>query len=305
MSSTIELAARGKLLLTGEYLVLAGARALAMPVRFGQRMTVAEHSGNTLEWTSTDPAGRWFSAVFDLPSLAVRQGSPEPVVNRLRDLLAAARIENPGFLSVRRGFVVTVTADYPVGWGLGSSSTLIYLVATWAGIEPFRLFRRVSRGSGYDIACADRRSLLFYEIKDGLQQVQEVSAGAALQSSAWFAWLGKKQESAREVEDFLSGKRWTDSSLERISQLAGEICHSQTPAELIRQVEEHERIVGEILRRPIIKLSYRDFPGQVKSLGAWGGDFVMFVSDARPVEVRRYLDHRGLAPVFSFNELCA
>src|SRR5690554_8127321 len=52
--------ARGKLLLTGEYLVLHGARALALPLNKGQSMKVAypAQSKAFLQWTALLPEGR-------------------------------------------------------------------------------------------------------------------------------------------------------------------------------------------------------------------------------------------------------
>ena len=58
----------GKLLITGEYLVLKGALALAMPTRYGQRMTVSESNGQSakISWTSINHEGKeWIQAQFD------------------------------------------------------------------------------------------------------------------------------------------------------------------------------------------------------------------------------------------------
>ena len=44
---------RGKLLLSGEYLVLDGAEALALGLNAGQRMRVEETGGEDLRWESS------------------------------------------------------------------------------------------------------------------------------------------------------------------------------------------------------------------------------------------------------------
>jgi mevalonate kinase len=44
----------GKLLITGEYLVLDGAKALALPTKFGQNLTVEEGANQEISWTSHD-----------------------------------------------------------------------------------------------------------------------------------------------------------------------------------------------------------------------------------------------------------
>ena len=62
--------AHGKLLLTGEYFVLDGALALAMPVRFGQSMTMDIRTDNSpyeMRWVSQDEKGDpWFSGSWKM-----------------------------------------------------------------------------------------------------------------------------------------------------------------------------------------------------------------------------------------------
>ena len=59
-------AARGKLLLTGEYLVLDGARALALPTHPGQGLRVVRtDEADVLHWRSRDHRGRlWLDEAF-------------------------------------------------------------------------------------------------------------------------------------------------------------------------------------------------------------------------------------------------
>ncbi len=51
----------GKLLITGEYAVLDGARALALPTKFGQDLVVEEGKNKEIVWKSFDKDGSiWF-----------------------------------------------------------------------------------------------------------------------------------------------------------------------------------------------------------------------------------------------------
>ena len=53
----------GKLLLTGEYLVLDGAKALAIPTKFGQDLLVEPIQEPELIWASfTNTGDCWFEA---------------------------------------------------------------------------------------------------------------------------------------------------------------------------------------------------------------------------------------------------
>ena len=68
-------------------------------------------------------------------------------------------------------------------------------------------------------------------------------------------------------------------------------------------MNEHEFILSAILKREPISRRYAAFPGTVKSLGAWGGDFAMFVSEREPEIVINHLHGAGFVNVFSFNDL--
>jgi len=54
-------------LLTGEYAVLDGAKALALPTKYGQKMTVKNSRGSDLVWICYDEQGeKWFSSHISL-----------------------------------------------------------------------------------------------------------------------------------------------------------------------------------------------------------------------------------------------
>ena len=53
----------GKLLITGEYVVLDGAKALALPTKFGQSLVVKPGINHQIKWTSFDSdESVWFEA---------------------------------------------------------------------------------------------------------------------------------------------------------------------------------------------------------------------------------------------------
>ncbi|MEI7724143.1 MAG: GYDIA family GHMP kinase [Bacteroidota bacterium] len=303
MKSAIEFHGNGKLLISGEYLVLAGAMALAMPVRFGQQMVLHEINSRMIDWKSSTPDGIWFSARFDPDTLTVISANQPAIAFKLNKLLSSARRLNPGFLTGATGWDVDVTANYPLEWGLGSSSTLCFMVADWAEVNVFDLFRLTSNGSGYDIACAGRKGLLYYQLCNGQPEITDAQAGKALRENAWFAYLGSKQDSASEVEAFLANHHFSELHLAEISQLSTAICGASSTDELIPLIYEHEVLLSSILKKPPIASRFRAFPGAVKSLGAWGGDFAMFVSWMEPEEVKNHLCRLGLTNFFSFHEL--
>jgi hypothetical protein len=303
MKPVIEAHANGKLLITGEYLVLAGAQALALPVCYGQRMNVVTSEPGTLEWESVSPGGTWFTAKFDPGSLKVIEATDHPTAIKLKKILVAARRLNPQLLSGPGGWSVTITSNYPLEWGMGSSSTLCSLIASWADIPVFDLFRKISKGSGFDIACAGRNNLLYYQLLKGKPIITVTQAGRALRENTWFVYLGNKQDSAKEASAFLLRHNYAEIDLTEVSRLSCAICNATAPDELIRLVDEHEYILSAILQREPIARRFSSFSGTVKSLGAWGGDFAMFVSGLEPVDAIGQIRSLGFSTIFSYNDL--
>ena len=63
--------AKGKILLTAEYAVLGGAKALALPTKLGQSLEVIKTSTGKLEWKSIDVNGKvWYEIALIKPPLA-------------------------------------------------------------------------------------------------------------------------------------------------------------------------------------------------------------------------------------------
>ena len=303
MRRVIDLHANGKLLISGEYLVLVGATALAFPVRFGQNLHADETEEQTLMWESFTPDGRWFTGKFDMGTFHVISTDEMKTAVNLKKLLKSARRLNPDFLAGQSGFRVCVRSDYPLEWGLGSSATLISLVARWANADAYELFRLNSTGSGYDIACAERLGLLYYRLLNGLPEIIPVKAGKALRKHTFFVYLGNKQDSTKEVGRFIAEKKYSEQDVEQVSRLSSFICQAETHEELIGLVDDHESILSKILQRDPIARRFPGFPGTVKSLGAWGGDFAMFVSGREQAEVVDILHRQGFSRVFSFSEI--
>ncbi len=126
--------ASGKLLLTAEYAVLDGALALALPTHQGQTLSVEETDEPHIYWQSIDDEDQvWFEAKFSL-DFQLTSATDEEVGARLESLLQAA-----GRQALAKGANVTARLEFPRIWGLGSSSTLVSLVAQWLEAEPFAL----------------------------------------------------------------------------------------------------------------------------------------------------------------------
>jgi mevalonate kinase len=58
----------GKLLITGEYLVLDGAKAFALPTKFGQSLIIEEGSNKAIQWVSYD-GSVWFENTISFAAI--------------------------------------------------------------------------------------------------------------------------------------------------------------------------------------------------------------------------------------------
>ena len=297
--------ANAKLLLSGEYLVLNGAKALAIPLKVGQQMTVNSIEEEILIWESSVNGEIWFSAEFSLAVLKLIKTSDAEIANELLKILKSASELNPDFfINYKTGLKVIIEADYPLNWGLGSSSSLIYLIADWMKINEFELHKKLSNGSGYDVACAAADSPVFFQIIDNKPQITKTKIGVAIRNHAVFAWLGNKQNSRQEVENYLKTNKPTQEQIEQISAFSEIMSKVHHAGELIYIIELHEKIISEILNNQyMVKNRFPEFNGAIKSLGAWGGDFAMFVSEKPYVELKEDLKTMGLEVMFGFDEI--
>ena len=157
-----------KILLSGEYFVLNGADALALPTQAGQSLSVKyEQSFNpVLSWRAYDSNGElWFEADFEFWKFDILSpNKTDPKALFLQKLLRQARIQNKHFLRDEQNVYVETKLGFPKDWGLGSSSSLIYNLAQWAYISPFELLFETSKGSGYDVACAQSSGAILYNL---------------------------------------------------------------------------------------------------------------------------------------------
>ncbi len=70
-------------------------------------------------------------------------------------------------------------------------------------------------------------------------------------------------------------------------------------------IHEHEQLIGSHLGMKRARdLYFEDFPGEIKSLGAWGGDFVLVVSPWEAAEeTLAYFQNRGFQDVLPWHEM--
>jgi len=294
--------ANGKLLLTGEYLVLHGAKAIAVPLNVGQQMVVSNtNSSDTLLWQAFYKNQVWFSCELNPEDFSVQNTSHSEKSEALSQIFKTIKSLNPEFVP-EAGSKFETTLESSPEWGLGSSSTLISLLAQWAGTDPFMLNELVFNGSGFDIACATADGPILYVRNN---PVLPVALDYPFSDQLFLVYSGRKKRTATEVSTFLKEKRVSDQLIDEVSLLTDEFsgCRDQNEFNLL--IRLHEEIISKVIGRISLKPEYfGDFKGEVKSLGAWGGDFFLVSTNKLTFnEVRKYFENKGLMTVFKWDDL--
>lgn len=300
----------GKLLLTGEYFVMEGAQALALPTTVGQSMKVKYRQSYqpVLNWKSVDHTGKvWFESDFEFWHFnPIRESdTQDEKAMFLRDVLKACRLQNPHFLRDDVDVFVETRIEFPLGWGLGSSSTFIYNIAQWAYVSPFELLKRTLGGSGYDIACAQAMGPIIFQNHDQKPQWESCDFNPSFKDNLYFVYLGKKQSSKLEVQKFhkmdIPGKNLI---ADEISLITKEMISTQDLRTFNKLLVAHEDIIATTLGYKKVKdVHFSDYWGEVKSLGAWGGDFILVTSDRAINETREYFNSKGFDTLIAYNEI--
>ncbi len=298
----------GKLLLSGEYLVLDGAQALALPTTVGQSMSIKyRHSYNpTLNWKSTDHTGKvWFESDFEFWHFNPIKNHMDEKQEFLQKVLKSVRQLNPHFLRDEMDVFVETKLEFPIDWGLGSSSTLLYNIAQWAYVSPFELLKRSLGGSGYDVACAQSMGPIHYKLVDQKPEWSMVDFAPKFSDNLFFIYLGKKQDSQEAVAKYREQKiEKKKTYVEQISLITKEMSTTGEMSTFNKLIVEHEKIMSEVLGLPTLKESrFSDYWGETKSLGAWGGDFALITSERSFQETREYFMEKGLETIIPFSEI--
>ncbi len=293
------------MLLTGEYAVLDGAKALGLPTKLGQKMAIKRTTSSDLIWESMDPKGKiWFESTISLFDFSAVTTSDQAISDKLQKLLKNAVRLNSEFLSQWNGFKIETQLEFPLDWGLGSSSTLTYCIAEWAEVNPLLLYFKTEDGSGYDVACAFADGPVEYINSPDEVKYTEVDFNPSFKDSLYFVHLGQKKDSAQGIKEYIKAVKNKSAFVKSITKITEEIRTVKSLGDFDKLIIEHEDIVASHTGFKKVKDErFKDFSGQVKSLGAWGGDFVLATSDRGLEATKAYFATKGLNTVLTFKEI--
>lgn len=303
----IKFHAHGKLMLTGEYLVLQGARALALPLNLGQSLevTTIDDENGMIHWDAYTPKGFWFASIFSKHDFTVHASDDMDKADNLSRIFKAIKSLNPNILQDKKDYFFITRLEFDSEWGLGSSSTLISLLAQWAEVDPYELLKMTMGGSGYDIACATASQPIIYHLENSSPIVEKADFKPAFADKLYFVYQGHKQSSGKEVKSFKERAKTNDFSSEvsEISDISDKLVSTTSFNDFCALLTRHEAIMSRCLEQPSLKSQYPDFQGVIKSLGAWGGDFFLAATELSEKEVKDYFCKKGLNVVIKYDDI--
>lgn len=294
----------GKLLITGEYVVLDGAKALALPTKFGQNLIVEAAQNEMIYWKSYDyDCSTWFEETIPFSSIVERKQYEEihNMKNTLIAILHEAYQLNSNFITQSTGYLITTQLTFPKFWGLGTSSTLINNIAQWLEVDAYQLLKKSFGGSGYDLACAQNDSAIIYQLVDDKPTIQNIAFHPNFTERIFFVYLNKKQSSKTAIASYLDKESTFEKSITIINAITETIVKCKDLREFAIALQKHEIEISNVLElQTVQEVLFPDFNGVIKSLGAWGGDFVLAVSEENPSE---YFKNKGYSIVIPYNEM--
>ncbi len=283
LGTPLEFHAQGKLLITGEYAVLDGALALAVPTKKGQSMRIQpqKEAHPSLTWRAFDVDHQpwlqcsWAYTMLDSPQAA--QTTPEE--KHLLELLHRCQWLNPLFNLAElypQGVLVETYLDFNRAWGWGTSSTLLHLLGQWAQVSAWDLAQGRFSGSGYDLACAAAQGPIHYQLTVQGPKSTPMDWKPPFADQLHLVYLEQKQQSQSAIAHYRAATGPKQPLVDQISRLTVEMTDCQSTDHWNELVSRHEQLLASLLQVPTARERwFADYPGSIKSLGAWGGDFVL------------------------------
>jgi len=292
----------GKLFITGEYVVLDGGIAFSLPTKFGQNLIIEENTQDFIDWTSFDCNDEiWLEEKILISEIKNNSKNGNPAKDTLVEILHFACEMNPKVLEKNSGFDVSTKLTFPRNWGLGSSSTLINNIAQWFEINAFELLNKSFGGSGYDIANAQNDTAILYQISGINPIIKPIDFNPEFAKNIFFVYLNQKQSSKEAIKSYREKKSEIGPTVEKIDSITKKALQATTFEEFGNLMKQHEAVLSPVLEiKTVQERLFSDFDGVIKSLGAWGGDFVMVISEENPKD---YFKKKGFDTILTYEEM--
>jgi mevalonate kinase len=273
--------APGKILLAGEYAVLLGLNAHAVPVKKGQwleyfEFKTPENQQDTLYYKAIDIQGTaWMNAQCLLTTRTWVGGETPDVLQQVFDAIPET-FWKPGF-----SYRLETRLEFSRDSGLGSSSTFTALMSHCFQLEPQRLQERLFQGSGYDVAIATVQKPLTFWRNDQGAHFKSWKLPPENTQDWTILFLGNKVNSRSSSANIIESLRQIIAEPFYLLQFE-KVLHIIETAEsanaLEAALEMYQLLLSQLLN---METPYQHFQlkpvkkGLCKWLGAWGGDMLL------------------------------
>ncbi|WP_262150703.1 GYDIA family GHMP kinase [Chryseobacterium foetidum] len=296
-----EIYSPGKLMLTSEYFAVDGALVLAVPTKLGQEFFFDETADakSLIFWEAYHQNKFWLKAVIDYKNWQILEtninSSAEFILKTLKNVQSLSETKFKGTDS----YNLKTNLQFPADYGLGSSSTLMNNLAEWSGIDPFLLNALSLGGSGYDIAVAKAKSAVLFQNKPQIH-FEKVDFNPEFKNELIFIHLNQKQDSREGINHYRT-KPKSQKLIDEFSNLTKNILLCDELDKFSELMMLHEQHISNFIEIPTVKsIFFADCAKFVKSLGAWGGDFVM---SAKFDGYEDYFWGKGFTTIFGWDDL--
>ena len=267
-----EFYAHGKLLLTGEYAITQGANGFAVPTTLGQKLTVKFLDSPNIHWQAYTATGDcWLDVLLSSQLEILKTDQPKEAQHLVKQLQIVAAHSD----KLTGGLHFETHLEFDRSWGLGSSSTFTSLLAQFANLDVLDFFHGAHGGSGYDLACASATGPILYHIEKGLAEATPVKWAPDFTDDLAFVFSGKKQLTSESLA-LVQERPFNPHQIEEINALTLAFINASTLESIESVIREHEQLIGAHLGLlTVSEQLFKGYDGAVKSLGGWGGDFVL------------------------------
>jgi hypothetical protein len=108
-------------------------------------------------------------------------------------------------------------------------------------IDPFDLFHRLNRGSGYDVAAALAKGPIVFSASNHRATIIPVRFLPVFHQQIWFVYRGRKQDTERSLYEFSTLPEPTRQQIEMINYFTGELLHTRHLKQLFHNCWERKR----------------------------------------------------------------
>ena len=122
-------------------------------------------------------------------------------------------------------------------------------------------------------------------------------------ATSWLAWLGHKKDTASDLREMKQVFSLAGEEIRWFTEISRSMVSCKELHEFRTLMEAHETRLSGLLGRAPLSERFGEMEASVKSLGAWGGDFILIASAIEEDELVKRLESFGLQSVYRFKDL--